>query len=739
MSAPQQDSLIFGKKELNFDEKWAVVDWTDMDSIVTLFPRYMQETYALQKSKAKNVSKTVSIEGYTMKVPFSDVVLLKDVDIQLEANRRTCLYGANSTGKTLLFYNMASGTIKGFPKHVHVHHMKELEGDELNDTVLNTVVNSHPFRFPLVKIEAKLKELLAAESFPSEDHKLALKTNLEQVQGHMRSIQGYDMEDRVMKMLRVLGFDETGMAKPVTALSGGLRMRVALAMAFTIDADFLLLDEPTNHLDFPSVLWLENRLRAYRGAFLMVSHDRELLNNVCTSVLLLEHQALKPYIMGFKEFEKKKGQEDKKTADDIDKFLQKNHNVDPSTMLGRQKADKQAWRDNYQRKLIAMAGKFTFPMATALSNPENLAPEQISLMRLDDLTFSYNVETGHYIFKTPISFNCIASTRVGVLGPNGAGKSTFLKLLTKKLIATTGSVTHHPSFTLAYFGQHSTAELDLETTALEFMQNSFPKESSGSLRNHLAKTGIIGHAADTRMKALSYSQRACIVFSKLTFICPHLLIMDEPTNFLDLESVDSLISACNKYKGALMLVSHNRDFLRKCAKQFLSIVPGQFALFDDLKTAERATYTFIEEMEAGGKVGADALAKNPGGGTVHSSQKVGGDKTSEQKEDGVKTISAGMKAITVTVAKPGAAGAAAPLTAAYAVNEKVQARWTDGKWYTAIVKKVDGEKFTILYTDYGNTVTVTAQHIRKAEEKKAAPQQQQAGARPQTAKAGARK
>ena len=145
----------------------------------------------------------------------------------------------------------------------------------------------------------------------------------------------------------------------------------------------------------------------------------------------------------------------------------------------------------------------------------------------------------------------------------------------------------------------STAELDLELTPAEFMGREFPGESSGSLKNHLAKTSIVGTTADTRMQRLSFSQRSCIIFAKLTYVCPHLLILDEPTNFLDLESVDSLISACNKYKGALLLVSHNRDFLRKCAKEYLSIVPGQFALFPDLKQAERATYTFIAEMEEG--------------------------------------------------------------------------------------------------------------------------------------------
>jgi len=524
----------------------------------------------------------------------------------------------------------------------------------------------------------------------------------------MRQIRGYDAEERAQKMLRVLGFDEIGQKRLVSALSGGLRMRVALCMAFFIEADLLLLDEPTNHLDFPSVLWLENRLRGYRSAFLMVSHDRELLNNVCTNVLLLEDKQIKYYQMGFKEFEKKKATEDKKKFDEIEKFLQKNVNVDPSTMLGKQKHEKKLWSDTYYQRQVALAGKFTFPAPVPLSNPENLPVDQISLINLSNLRFSYNPSEGHFIFNDPIAFNVTAGTRCGVMGPNGAGKSTLLKLLTHKLVPTDGTVVDHPNFSLAYFGQHSTAELNPEMTPIEFMQSQFPEESAGSLRQHLAKTSIIGMIADTRMVRLSFSQRSCVVFAKLTYVCPHLLILDEPTNFLDLESVDSLISACNKYKGALLLVSHNRDFLKKCAKQYLSVVPGSFKMYDNLKDAENGTYSFIAEMEEGGKVGADALVNTPGGGSVHSSQKTGGAAASGSTttiENGVKSITIGGGPVNIAVT---------PKALTYLKDEKVEALWTDGKWYTGQVLKVEAAgKYSVKYLEYGNTAVLTAKQLKK--------------------------
>jgi ABC-type Mn2+/Zn2+ transport system ATPase subunit len=331
------------------------------------------------------------------------------------------------------------------------------------------------------------------------------------------------------------------------------------------------------------------------------------------------------------------------------------------------------------------------------------------------------------------------------MGPNGAGKSTLLKLLTKQHFPTEGEIKEHPKFTLAYFGQYSTHELALDKTAAEWMGIQFPGEQAGSLRQHLAKTSIVGAVQDTRMEALSFSQKSCIVFAKLTYRCPHLLILDEPTNFLDLESVDSLIAACNKYAGALLLVSHNRDFLKKCAKSYLSVVPGRFNLFDNMKDAERSTYTFIAEMEEGGQVSAqDLVKKNAGGASVHASQDLRAkeEKKDEDKaEDGIKVLSISGTSSAPMPPKKSAAPAAGP---AFAVGEKVQALWTDGKWYAAVIKKIIPEtKYQITYTEYGNTVNIEAKSIRKAPapadkaaDKKVADNKAQ---QPQAAKAGGKK
>jgi ATPase subunit of ABC transporter with duplicated ATPase domains len=703
-------------KKLTPEQQFEITNFSKREEIIALFPQYKREQLASRKALPKNVN----IEDFTMKSPYGDKILLENTELTLEPNRRQALFGPNSSGKTVLFMNIVKGEIKGFPTHLSVHHCKELEEHELEDTVLDTVTKSNPFLNILLKIEQKIKQLLedtTLEKKVAED----LKTNLEFVNTQINSIGGRMAEEKCKKMLRVLGFDEVGQKKLVKELSGGLKMRVALCMAFFIEADLLLMDEPTNHLDFPSVLWLENRLRSYRGSFLLVTHDRELLKNVCTGVLMIDELQIKYYLCTFDQFEKKREIECKKKYEEIEKFCKKYENSDPCTQIGRQRLDKKAWADNYHQKLVAMQSKFTFPPPVALAIPEGVDPAtpqaEISLINLENVTFSYNLATGHYIFQDPISFNVRLGTRVGVMGPNGAGKSTFLKLLTHKLKATTGTVTHHKNFKLAYFGQHSTAELDMEATPMSFMQESFPKYNVGQLRQHLGKTGIVGTIADTRIKGLSYSQRSCVIFAKLTLESPHLLILDEPTNFLDLESVDSLISACNKYKGALLLVSHNRDFLKKCAKQFLSIVPGRFNLYDDLKTAEKSTYTFIQEMEAGGKIsGKTAIMENPGGGTIHSSQKAGATTTTATTAApaAAKTAPKAAAAKTET-ATPAAETAAAPASAGgFEVNEKIQAKFSeDGRWYNAVIRGIKGDLFSVYYTDYGNSEYVPIASLRK--------------------------
>jgi len=260
-------------------------------------------------------------------------------------------------------------------------------------------------------------------------------------------------------------------------------------------------------------------------------------------------------------------------------------------------------------------------------------------------------------------------------------------------------------------------DLDLNITPVEFMAANFPEEKSGLLRSHLAKVGIVGDKAETRMSSLSGGLRSCCCFAKITYFCPHLLIMDEPTNFLDLESIDALIAATNKYKGALLLVSHNRSFLLKCAKQYLSVVPGKFLLFDDLKNCERSTYQFIEEMESGVKVSAQSLvAKNPSADASLSVRTGAAAAASAAREAALKKDADGGITISSTpVAKPVAKAVTAviPAEEKELVGKKCIAVWSaDGGKYPATVTKALGKgMIEVQYTGYPDKASVKIKDV----------------------------
>jgi len=599
------------------------VDWTKLESIQELLPLYRREFLKLQASgEGGKLSKLIEIDNFNLKTPYGARFLFKQTKLYLEPNKRCAVYGQNGSGKTSLFKAMASGSVRHFPKWMSVHHMKEMPHNPKAEkvSVMETVVSAHPELRVYRVVLIKLKNLIGKEK--DEAKKAKFEVNLAWAEREYERLKGNQAEEEANKMFRVLGFDDEGTKQPMSALSGGLRMRVALASAFFINPDLLLLDEPTNHLDLPSVLWLENKLRGYKGSFLLVTHDRNLLENVVTSVYLLQDLQIKPFTCDFATFEKKKKQLNIDRDKMIDRFMKLNRNLDPTSPLYRTKMEYNKWQQDRLEREVLLTGKFTFKSPAALKAPEGVEQEDISLIKVENVRFSYGPERGlPFIFDNPISFEVKMNTRVGVMGPNGAGKSTFLKLITGKIKPVDGTITTNPDYELAYFGQHSTAELKMEETPFEFMCLSFPKANEGKLKQHLNKTSISDNDANTRMGNLSFSQRSCVIFAKLTFVPPHLLIMDEPTNFLDLDSVDSLIKAANSFKGALITVTHNRDFLKRCSRDFLSIVPGQFLTYETMKEAERATYSFITALENGEQVDAKtAIMQNRGGGAKHTDE-----------------------------------------------------------------------------------------------------------------------
>jgi len=697
------------------NKRFNAVDWTDYKSIVTTFPVWKQELIKLEN--AKNVSKRVEIEVFNLWTPFKDKQLFKSTELILEPRKRHALFGENGSGKSTLFRAIADGSLfeQGFPKHISTLHMEEIETSPDNGTIIETVLQSHELLYVLRKCRDELNALVAKDAKPEFEANLAI------INEELRLLKSDTAEDRISRMLKPLGFDKKAQLKNVNALSGGLRMRVALVCAFFQEPDLLLLDDPTNHLDFPSVLWLENRLRSYSGSFLLVTHDRNLLENVCNSVILIEDLQLIYYKMDFPTFEKKKAREDAKMFQEREQFISRNRNPDPATPIGRRVAMFRAWCKKYSARQFAKSNMFTFPDPTPLKGVDPETPaDEVPLITMKDVTFKYP-GTDVMIFKKKTNCTITAATRMGIMGPNGAGKSTFLKLLTGRLTPTTGTVTTVEGFKLAYFGQHSAQELDLEMTPFEHMCKKFPEEKQqGKLRHHLKKAGMQDEMNDTRMHGFSGGQKARVIFAALTYTCPHLLIMDEPTNFLDLETVDSLIAACNKYPGAMLLVTHSRHMLHSCGNIYLSITPGKFQFFGDIKSCERSTYTFINELEDGGKVKIDSVQGGSGEQKDEEPEEFtqeaimkrrqrmkemleAKEKKAKEKKEAAKEAET-KKKVTIVAA----------LKKDWKVGDKCLAFWWEDKnFYKATVRQTSKKSGTVCctFTEYGNSVVLKPEQM----------------------------
>eukprot|EP00466_Bigelowiella_natans_P002891 jgi/Bigna1/70328/fgenesh1_pg.11_\ len=609
--------------------KFRHVHWDEKDSILKVFPRCM----------------AINIERFSLETPYKDKLLIHESKLAIEPRRRIALFGENGAGKSTLFNAMQEKTIENFPEHVHVYHAKEIDipPGTKSPSVLKTVLGAHKLRNTLLFIESQL-ESLAESNDETEEKKAKYAENLEWIRKELKRISSDTAESRAKSMLRVLGFDDKAQDKPLTSLSGcfltscsvpnihndddaaaaadadddddgggdgdgddhedgGLRMRVALCAAFFLKADLLLLDEPTNHLDFPTILWLEHKLRSYDGAFILVTHDKHLLENVCQGVIVLEEKHLKYYMCPYKQFVKRKAAEDKKRYEENHKFLER-HQSDSSLGVSgnsRKLQDKEDWCREYVNRQVRIGSKFTFPDPRPLPGHANKS-EPIPLQKLTDCRFAYDGKK-NFIFDDPFNVTVWSNTRLGVMGPNGAGKSTLLKLLNERISPTEGEYWKHNDFDISYFGQHSAEELNLDQTPIEWMMTQFPEEKEAVLRNHMKRVGCTGDKQDSRMKGFSGGQKACVIFSKLTYRCPHLLVLDEPTNFLaTVYSYHYYHYYFYYFSWRDMLMHHSRYFLEKCCNQFLSITPGKFSYHNTLKQCEKDTYDFIARLEAGKNV-----------------------------------------------------------------------------------------------------------------------------------------
>ncbi|PRQ09189.1 ABC-F family ATP-binding cassette domain-containing protein [Enhygromyxa salina] len=419
-------------------------------------------------------------------------------------------------------------------------------------------------------LAAELRELEQAMADPDRQSELdALVARYGEVQPRYDALGGYELEPRAHEILAGLGFAPERIEDDVAKLSGGWKMRVALARILLMRPDILLLDEPTNHLDIESILWLEGFLRGFAGALVMTSHDRELLNRLVTKIVEIDAGELTTYAGNFDFYEQ---QRDLAAAQHEAQYARQ------QAALAKERAfiARFAARASHAAQVQSRVKK--------LDKIEKLDPPRSR--KIIDFEFSKPPRSGNdvvsfadvhkrYGSAAPIyagfTFAVRRLERWAIMGINGAGKSTLLKLIAARTEPDAGSVTIGASVKLGYYAQHAMELLDPAQTVLEALQAEHPQASQGSLRTLLGAFGFSGDDVEKPCRVLSGGEKARVVLAKMLYVPPNFLVLDEPTNHLDLDTKQMLVRALTGFEGTMVFVSHDRSFLAQLSNRVLEL------------------------------------------------------------------------------------------------------------------------------------------------------------------------
>uniref|UniRef100_A0A7S2R4V8 ABC transporter domain-containing protein n=1 Tax=Rhizochromulina marina TaxID=1034831 RepID=A0A7S2R4V8_9STRA len=528
-------------------------------------------------------------------INFGGRTLLSNAELRLSYGRRYGLMGKNGVGKTTLLQHMAAFDIPGFPRHHRVLHVRQ-EAAASDVTVLDTVLSADVELITLLQEEKALSQTL--DSFGDEapaDKVSQTSEKLQQVYERLRFIDADGAEGRASSILSGLGFSETMKQTKLNDLSGGWRVRTALAGALFIQPHLLMLDEPTNHLDLEAVLWLQDYLQSYKHTVLVVSHDRTFLNEVCTDIVLFQDLGLHYYKGDFDTFERTQSDQltnQKKVYEAytekrqhmqefVDKFRAnaKRASMVQSRIKAIEKMDAEAPPEPTEEAVF----RFSFPVPEPLGRP---------ILQLEEAAFSYSASLANpdaaeaakasaapVLFRD-VDFGVEMDTRIGIVGKNGCGKSTLLNLLLGNLRPTEGQVHIKPTARIKVFTQHHSDMLSLAYSPIENLMQMFPKDPEAALRSHLGKFDVSGDMAIRPCSSLSGGQKSRVVFAALAYSRPHIIVMDEPTNHLDIQTIDALIHAVRDFRGGVILVSHDQHFINKVCNEIWVVADCSVRRFD---------------------------------------------------------------------------------------------------------------------------------------------------------------
>ncbi|GFY62765.1 ATP-binding cassette sub-family F member 1 [Trichonephila inaurata madagascariensis] len=512
---------------------------------------------AAQQAQFENAV-DIKVENFSISARGKE--LFVNASLQITAGRRYGLVGPNGHGKTTLLKHIANRSLS-IPPTIDVLLCEQ-----------EVVADDTPAVDVVLQADVKCSQLLAeAKALEEEISKGSLKKQerLNEVYEELRIIGADSAQARARRILSGLGFTKEMQDRATKNFSGGWRMRVSLARALFMEPTLLLLDEPTNHLDLNAVIWLDNYLQCWKKTLLVVSHDQSFLDNVCTDVIHLDCMKLFYYRGNYSQFKKmyvQKRKELNKEYEKQERRLKELKASGKSTKVA-EKTQKEALTRKQQKnqpkkhddengptELIRRPReylvKFHFP------NPAPLNPP---ILGLHNVNFAYSGQPP--LFKN-LDFGIDMQSRVAIVGPNGVGKTTFLRLLTGELSPTQGEQRQNHRIRIGKFDQHSGEQLNLDESPVEYLQRLFNLNYQDA-RKQLGSYGLVSHAHTIKNRDLSGGQKARVALAELALRAPDVLVLDEPTNNLDIESIDALAEAICAFEGGVVIVTHDERLIRE--------------------------------------------------------------------------------------------------------------------------------------------------------------------------------
>jgi len=498
-------------------------------------------------------------------------ILFVDASFQLNPGEKAGLVGPNGAGKTTVF-RMITGEESPdegevtVPRKLTIGYFRQDVEEMSGRSVLDEAIAGSG---RVGDLHHELEELQHAMADPERGDEMdKILARFGEVQEEYDHLGGYALESQAREVLHGLGFDDERIDGDVGALSGGWKMRVAMARVLLGKPDVLLMDEPTNHLDIESIIWLESFLKSHAGALLMTSHDREFMNRIVSKICEIDGGEFTIYSGNYDFYERERATREAnreaayarqqsmlaKEQRFIERF--KTHAAKAAQVQSRIKALDKIEKIELPKRRVVVKFEFRDPPRSG---------DQVAV--IEGLSKSY----GKRVIYDDFSLTIRRGERWAVMGRNGAGKTTLLKMLSGNLTPDRGEVRLGASLKMGYFAQQSLDTMDADLTIIEQLQNDFPREGLGALRSLAGAFQFSGDDVDKKIRALSGGEKSRLAMARMLFNPPNFLVLDEPTNHLDLATKEMLVDSLKGFEGTMIFVSHDRTFLRGLGNRVLEL------------------------------------------------------------------------------------------------------------------------------------------------------------------------